>query len=590
MRPWSVRLVISIRWDFLGPLDQIPVIQERLGPKQRFMLDPLDHQQALRAITQPLDDWPITWEDGAAQNVLDYLTKGEIEPPHLQLICMQLYEQAVEKERTHIRCQDVGEHDLEKLHRQYLRSEMARLSEEEIGWSLLKSLVDSQGVARPRLLEEIEKELGSEAVRVVETLVDRRVLRREREHGKPQIVIAHETLGKEILAHESPQEIRIKAARELINRGLNDWLSHETLLGSARLRILDEYSDVLTPPVLEKGTAEKENQEREALEFLLRSALAEEHQAAHWYELAQRGGLNARTILLEGLKSDHYRERTATVNVFGQIRNKENISLLIELLADEYPQVRAAAIQALEKLQPSGEWRKHLVYECYVPAGEFIMGNDNGDSDEKPTHIVNLDAFYMFKTPVTNADYKRYADDQSIAFEIPEGKANHPVVEVSWYQARDYAKWARMHLPTEAQWEKAASWDLGAENGKQKRQFPWGDEFNENRCNTTWSGIKDTTPVERYGKNGASPFGVWDMAGNVREWCSSIYKDYPYDLDDGRENFALSDVRVRRGGSYTNGMSDARCTARHDSRPGSRWSSGGFRLVCGVSLNSVSEP
>lgn len=163
-----------------------------------------------------------------------------------------------------------------------------------------------------------------------------------------------------------------------------------------------------------------------------------------------------------GLRSADFRARAAAVTALGRLGNRF-VGDILEMLGDDYPQVRAAAIHALETLQPDGAWREHLQYECYVPAGPFVMGDDHGDSDEKPAHEVNLDAYYIGKYPVTDAEYARYKADTGQPFTIPQGKADHPVVQVSWYDARDYAAWAKMRLLTEAEWEKAASWERGEE-------------------------------------------------------------------------------------------------------------------------------
>ena len=251
------------------------------------------------------------------------------------------------------------------------------------------------------------------------------------------------------------------------------------------------------------------------------------------------------------------------------------------MLADEYPLVRAAAIAALERLRPDGAWRTKLARECYVPAGEFIMGDDkSGTKDEKPAHKVTLDAFYIGKYPVTNAEYARYMADQGRGFDMPQGKENHPVTSVSWYDARDYADWAGMRLLTEAEWEKAASWEAGAEKeakqqgvlrrvlGQQaeigKKAFiPGVIRSTKNKCNTSESGIGTTTPVGKYSPGGDSPCGAADMAGNVWEWCSSLYKDYPVRSDDGREDMASSASRVVRGGSFYVDETNARCGSRN---------------------------
>jgi formylglycine-generating enzyme required for sulfatase activity len=262
---------------------------------------------------------------------------------------------------------------------------------------------------------------------------------------------------------------------------------------------------------------------------------------------------------------------------------------LVGVLGDDYPQVRVAAIHALERLRPDGAWREHLQYECYVPAGPFLMGSEDGGPDEKPVHEVTLDAYYIGKYPVTNADYKRYKDDIGQPFEIPEGKADHPVVRVTWYDARDYAAWAGMRLLTEAEWEKAASAPprLGSSSPRSelqaaKRTYPWRDEFDAEKCNTNESGIGTTTKVGRYSPQGDSPYGCADMAGNVWEWTSSLYQDYPYRADDGREDMSSDNGRVLRGGSFGDFADAARCAARYLDPPNARNRYNGFRVGVGV--------
>jgi len=214
------------------------------------------------------------------------------------------------------------------------------------------------------------------------------------------------------------------------------------------------------------------------------------------------------------------------------------------------------------------------------------MGKDKFYNDEGPSHKVYLDTFYIAKTPVTNAEYKLYKDDVKQPFDLPLGKENHPVVKVTWYDARDYATWAGMRLLSEAEWEKAASWEVGTiPDGRpedRKRNYPWGDEFDETRCNTYDSGIDSTTPVDHYGEKGASPCGAWDMASNTREWCSSLYDVYPYNPRDGRENQTSSGSRVVRGGSFYDSELDARGTTRHGYFPDDRDDSFGFRVGFGA--------
>jgi formylglycine-generating enzyme required for sulfatase activity len=120
-------------------------------------------------------------------------------------------------------------------------------------------------------------------------------------------------------------------------------------------------------------------------------------------------------------------------------------------------------------------------------------------------------------------------------------------------------------LPTEAEWEKAARWDPYKGKGE-PRIYPWGNTFDGKRCNTNASRIRTTTPIDRY-PDGVSAYEVWDMAGNVWEWTSSIFKSYPYDSGDGRENSASRKNRVLRGGAWLLDPAVARATCRNSENP-----------------------
>lgn len=222
---------------------------------------------------------------------------------------------------------------------------------------------------------------------------------------------------------------------------------------------------------------------------------------------------------------------------------------------------------------------------CAVSAGPFLMGSDpdidrQADNSELPQHNVTLAAYQIGKFPVMVAEYACFVRAGQKApqdWQQQLGKLEHPLTYVSWYDAVAYAKWLAAHtgqrwrLPSEAEWEKAA-------RGRVGRIYPWGDVFDASRANTREGGKGTTTPVGSY-PGGASPYGALDMAGNVWEWTSSVYKPYPYNASDGREQAESTENRALRGGSWGDLAGGARAACRNLGLPVDLFGSYGFRLV-----------
>ncbi len=248
---------------------------------------------------------------------------------------------------------------------------------------------------------------------------------------------------------------------------------------------------------------------------------------------------------------------------------------------------------------PAGGLEPELIF---IPAGSFLMGTLEEDipilmkkfggdrvwyGGEMPQHQVYVGDFHIAKYPVTNVEYKRFVDanpEQPVPYQwdrdlrsFPRGKADHPTVCVSWRDAVAYCRWLAevtgkpYRLPSEAEWEKAA-------RGTDGRIYPWGNEWDAKRCNAGEGGKGGTTPVGSY-PQGASPYGVLDMAGNVWEWCHSLYIPYPYNAKDGREDAKAEGKRVLRGGAFYGYAGVVRCAVRYWFNPnlGDRFY--GFRLV-----------
>ena len=225
-----------------------------------------------------------------------------------------------------------------------------------------------------------------------------------------------------------------------------------------------------------------------------------------------------------------------------------------------------------------------------MPAGSFTMGSDPAlehapDADEAPAHEVELAAFRLGRTPVTNRQYDAYvrangypAPSAWPGGTVPPGRELHPVTYVSWDEAAAFCRWAGGFLPTEAQWERAA-------RGDDRRTWPWGDD--PPRPAHAALELTDTRPVGGRAA-GAGPFGHLDLAGNVWEWTASERRAYPYDPGDGREAESRS-PRVVRGGAFTHGPGEARCSFRHGMLPGTIDHYVGFRLAAapGVEVDGI---
>jgi iron(II)-dependent oxidoreductase len=205
-----------------------------------------------------------------------------------------------------------------------------------------------------------------------------------------------------------------------------------------------------------------------------------------------------------------------------------------------------------------------------IAGASFVMGGDTGPVDERPAHRVTVAPFRIDRREVSNADFARFLNAvgsfQDAAgrrlYDVHDGDARihrvggrwrpdksfeaHPVNEVSWFGARDYCAWRGARLPTEAEWELAA-------RGTEGRRYPWGNappDATRARYGVGWT---RTLPVGSL-PAGATPQGVLDLAGNVNEWMSSLYRPYPYNAVDGRENANSDAARVTRGGAADTGV------------------------------------
>ena len=275
-------------------------------------------------------------------------------------------------------------------------------------------------------------------------------------------------------------------------------------------------------------------------------------------------------------------EENVPQSLQGYIKEKGLVDILrnFDIDLDQLNQLTTftEVVESVEEVKEKEERGEKLEFDkmVEVPAGKFLYGDDK--QEENVEHPFFIDVY-----PVTNGQYKKfieaggYTDDgilqkcwseegrkwrQKNSIIIPKywkdekgNQPEHPVVGVSYYEAEAYAKWAGKRLPTEEEWEKAA-------RGEDGREYPWEGEFDREKCNSSESSILGTTRVDRY-PNGVSPYGCYDMAGNVWEWTSETEeKDF-----------------VLRGGSWNGISSYCQCAFRNNGKPINRFYYLGFRCA-----------
>ena len=292
---------------------------------------------------------------------------------------------------------------------------------------------------------------------------------------------------------------------------------------------------------------------------------------------------------------DVHLEKLAVPNIFETIKKRQKVDWRVHLEKPAAPSISKTI---------TGKDGAEMVL---IPAGEFKMGStDNGGSWYEPRHTVYVDAFYMDKYAVTNAQYKefvlanpqwqkgridsRFANSNYLKpwsrNNYPSGKGNHPVTYMSWYAAMAYAEWADKRLPTEAEWEKAAR------GGLTDQKYPWGNSIDFSKANYARN-VGTTTPVGSYSPNG---YGLYDMAGNVNEWCLDAWIRGSYASSPRRNPIAgastinqivnnflnIKGSRVLRGGSWAGIAIAVRCFSRFYNAPSNTNFHNGFRCARSV--------
>jgi formylglycine-generating enzyme required for sulfatase activity len=605
----DLRFVLSLRDDYLARLHSLSAQLPDDPLMNRFCLENLSMEKARLAITQPAQAFKLRYEDELLETLLDDLeqeggVEGFVVPPQLQIVCHKLYESLVDSGKwvegsgrsglfTLESYKELGR--AEGILANYLNDVLAELPDDaarERAWGVLRSMITvgetrvvltTQELTRQKIAHSLGKGLrpSSEVEEVLAYLRDKRLIRwlpAESEEGAFEL--AHEYMLGKVWEWVSEEDAVLKRASDILRRELSNHQKLGLLMGRDGLKVVSEPREALALST-------------EELDFVFRSTLAAGYEMGYWLKRARDGGVAVAGILKDELESAVPNTRANVARILGTpelVRDVEEVGLeeaitwLKVLLKDDYPNVWAAARKSLLKIgtetpvvgrrspaEPSEQALAALrsnppLEMILIPAGNFLMG------DEKQS--VHVDAFYIDKYPVSNAEYAKFVEAtgcppppnwEETGGTYPPDMANHPVVSVNWFDAQDYAAWAGKRLLTEAEWEKAA-------RGTDGRVYPWGDWFDKVMCNVSEAGIGGTTPVGKYSPYGDSPYKVCDMAGNVWEWTTT-------DWAPG------SSSKVQRGGSFVNRGSYARCAYRYLGVPEPRNPNVGFR--CGMSVSAA---
>ncbi|EPP31536.1 formylglycine-generating sulfatase enzyme family protein [Chlamydia psittaci C1/97] len=274
------------------------------------------------------------------------------------------------------------------------------------------------------------------------------------------------------------------------------------------------------------------------------------------------------------------------------VREDESYANALQSLLIREPVVSRYVEEEKEEVKPQPLFTEMV----FIEGGTFIRGSREGQRDEHPVHEIFLQSFFLDIHPVTNEQFVRYLEcsgseqdkyynelirlkdsriqRRSGKLVIEPGYAKHPVVGVTWYGASGYAAWVGKRLPTEAEWEVAAY------GGVAQQRYPCGEEIDKSLANFFSS---DTTAVMSYPANA---YGLYDMAGNVYEWCEDWYSYDFYELSAQESHApqgpAQGVYRVLRGGCWKSLKDDLRCAHRHRNNPGAVNSTYGFRCAKGV--------
>ncbi|MCU0285726.1 MAG: SUMF1/EgtB/PvdO family nonheme iron enzyme [Acidobacteria bacterium] len=577
----NVKFIFSFREDFLANFYEIgEEIHEIFN--NRYRLKELSLSNAKESILNPLELFGLRMEDGLVDKILsDFLSNDYINPPQLQIVCHSLYQLKMNEEGFIITESDyIKLGGVKDILAQYLDDALNDFSgkRKKFAKEILKAMITSKNTRVSLNNLEIESLARKEEVsaldikNIIEILINRRIIIRLFT-GIDSYELTHEYLIEKIKEWMNESSYDLKKAQDMLKQEENNWLNYKIIMECDKFEIINKKRTELNIDDYKSG-------------LLLRTAVEHNIDIEYWIE-KNIDNANALELLESAIKDRNPEIKRNAVSAILQIdknpmNRKDILNLLDEVGNPSILNIIVKINQKFNKLDESSikiirNIIEHSVIKnmTVVPGGTCLIGfppeiiaelKEKGlytawFDKEYPLHTIYVEDLLIDKYLVTNEEYKEFEPNHT----FPIDQEKHPATNVSFEKAKAYANWLGKEIPTEEEWEKAA-------RGTDGRLFPWGNRWIPNNCNTKLSGISGTTPVDEY-PEGISPYGCYDMAGNVWEWTSTSREEY-----DGK-NQTKRKVQIVRGGSWSQQGILPWCAYKYDYNPNEGMQNVGFRCI-----------